>query len=139
MFPQPFDYHDPDSTEEALALLGEYGADARVLAGGQTLVAAMNLGLAQPRVIVDLNRLRELAYVTLRSLMLALYARAWFAVPEARPLVRFYGLGYALGVGIWLSSLAVPAPGPGDRHGIPRHRATAAGRRVCRRGGGDWR
>ena len=51
-----------------------------------------------------------LAYVTLRSLMLALYARAWFAVPEARPLVRFYGLGYALGVGIWLSSLAVPAP-----------------------------
>src|SRR5207247_6587626 len=51
-----------------------------------------------------------LAYVTLRSLMLALYARAWFAVPEARPLVRVYGLGYALGVGIWLSSLAVPAP-----------------------------
>ena len=51
-----------------------------------------------------------LAYVTLRSLMLALYARAWFSVPEARPLVRFYGLGYALGAGIWLSSLAVPAP-----------------------------
>src|SRR5256884_1349125 len=51
-----------------------------------------------------------LAYVTLRSLMLALCARVWFAVPEARPLVRFYGLGYALGVGIWLSSLAVPAP-----------------------------
>src|SRR5256886_7049557 len=51
-----------------------------------------------------------LAYVTLRSLMLALYARAWFAVPEARPLVRFYGLGYALGVAIWLSSLAVPPP-----------------------------
>ena len=51
-----------------------------------------------------------LAYVTLRSLMLALYARAWFSVPEARPLIRFYGLGYALGAGIWLSSLAVPAP-----------------------------
>src|SRR5207249_44809 len=51
-----------------------------------------------------------LAYVTLRSLMLSLYARAWFSVPEARPLIRFYGLGYALGAGIWLSSLAVPAP-----------------------------
>ena len=51
-----------------------------------------------------------LAYVALRSLMLALYARAWFAVPEARPLIRFYGLGYTLGVVIWLSSLAVPAP-----------------------------
>ena len=51
-----------------------------------------------------------LAYVSIRCLMLALYARAWFAVPEARPLVRFYGLGYALGVAIWLSSLAVPPP-----------------------------
>src|SRR5947199_4499871 len=51
-----------------------------------------------------------LAYVTLRSLMLALYARAWFAVPQARPLVRYYGLGYAVGVGIWLSSLVVPGP-----------------------------
>ena len=51
-----------------------------------------------------------LAYVTIRCLMLALYARAWFAVPEARPLIRFYGLGYALGVAIWLSSLAVPPP-----------------------------
>jgi low temperature requirement protein LtrA len=51
-----------------------------------------------------------LAYVTVRSLMLALYTRAWFAVPRARPLIRFYGLGYALGVAIWLSSLLVPAP-----------------------------
>ena len=39
-----------------------------------------------------------LSYVALRSIMLALYARAWLAVPEARPLVRFYGSGYALGV-----------------------------------------
>jgi low temperature requirement protein LtrA len=51
-----------------------------------------------------------LAYVTIRGLMLALYARAWFAVPEARPLIRFYGLGYFLGVAIWLSSLAIPPP-----------------------------
>jgi low temperature requirement protein LtrA len=51
-----------------------------------------------------------LAYVTIRGLMLALYARAWFAVPEARPLIRFYGLGYSLGVAIWLSSLAVAPP-----------------------------
>jgi low temperature requirement protein LtrA len=52
-----------------------------------------------------------LAYVALRSLLLVLYARAWFAVPDARPLTRFYGLGYTLGVAIWLSSLAVPPPG----------------------------
>ena len=50
------------------------------------------------------------AYATLRSLMLALYWRAWRAVPEARPLIRLYGLGYAVGVGIWLASLAFDTP-----------------------------
>lgn len=52
-----------------------------------------------------------LAYVALRSFMLALYARAWRSVPQARPLVRFYGGGYALGAAIWLVSLAFPPPG----------------------------
>jgi low temperature requirement protein LtrA len=50
------------------------------------------------------------SYVVLRSIMLALYWRAWRAVPEARVLVRFYGLGYAAGVGLWLVSLAFPTP-----------------------------
>jgi low temperature requirement protein LtrA len=52
-----------------------------------------------------------LAYVALRSFMLALYGRAWRSVPEARALVRFYAGGYALGVAIWLVSLAFPPPG----------------------------
>jgi low temperature requirement protein LtrA len=52
-----------------------------------------------------------LAYVALRSFMLALYGRAWRSAPDARPLVRFYGGGYALGVAIWLVSLAFPPPG----------------------------
>jgi low temperature requirement protein LtrA len=51
------------------------------------------------------------AYVCLRSIMLALYWRAWRAVPDARPLIRFYGLGYAVGAGIWLVSLAFDPPG----------------------------
>src|SRR5918994_6710375 len=51
-----------------------------------------------------------LAYVTLRSIMLGLYARAWRAVPEARPLIARYGLGYSLAVAIWLASLAVDTP-----------------------------
>jgi low temperature requirement protein LtrA len=50
------------------------------------------------------------AYVTLRSLMLGLYWRAWRAVPEARPLIRFYGGGYAVGAGLWLLSLAFDTP-----------------------------
>jgi len=51
-----------------------------------------------------------LAYVTLRSIMLGLYARAWRAVPEARPLIARYGPGYSLAVTIWLASLAVETP-----------------------------
>jgi low temperature requirement protein LtrA len=52
-----------------------------------------------------------LAYVTLRTLMLGLYWRAWRAVPQARPLIRVYGSGYAVGAAIWLASLAVDPPG----------------------------
>jgi low temperature requirement protein LtrA len=51
-----------------------------------------------------------LAYVILRSLLLVLYARAWRAVPEARPLIRRYGGGYSFGVAIWLASLALATP-----------------------------
>jgi low temperature requirement protein LtrA len=50
------------------------------------------------------------AYAVLRSIMLALYARAWRAVPEARPLIRFYGGGYGVGVALWLVSLAFDTP-----------------------------
>ena len=51
-----------------------------------------------------------IAYVALRSFMLVLYLRAWRAVPEARPLIRFYGVGYGVGAAIWLVSLAFDTP-----------------------------
>jgi low temperature requirement protein LtrA len=51
-----------------------------------------------------------LAYVALRSFMIGIYWRAWRAVPEARPLIRFYGGGYTIGIAIWLLSLAVDTP-----------------------------
>ena len=63
MKPPPFDYHAPASIAEALDLLGRYGADARLLAGGQSLVPLMNFRLSAPAVIVDLNRVGELAYI----------------------------------------------------------------------------
>jgi low temperature requirement protein LtrA len=50
------------------------------------------------------------SYVVLRAIMLALYARAWRAVPEARALIRFYGLGYSAGAALWLVSLAFDTP-----------------------------
>jgi carbon-monoxide dehydrogenase medium subunit len=60
MFPPAFDYRDPATVEEVVALLGQHGGEARLLAGGQTLVAAMNLGLVQPGLVVDLNRVAGL-------------------------------------------------------------------------------
>ena len=56
MKPAPFKYHAPRSLEEALSLLAEYGYDAKALAGGQSLVPVMNFRLAQPGVLIDLNK-----------------------------------------------------------------------------------
>ncbi|MEJ2413023.1 MAG: xanthine dehydrogenase family protein subunit M [Anaerolineales bacterium] len=60
MKPAPFDYFAPSTLPEALELLGEYGYDAKVLAGGQSLVPMMNFRLVQPAVLVDINRIPEL-------------------------------------------------------------------------------
>jgi aerobic carbon-monoxide dehydrogenase medium subunit len=61
--PAPFDYFAPGTLDEALALLAEHGDDAKPLAGGQSLIPAMNFRLARPRVLVDLNRVAALSYV----------------------------------------------------------------------------
>jgi carbon-monoxide dehydrogenase medium subunit len=61
--PAPFVYHRASSVDEALHLLAEHGGDAKVLAGGQSLVPAMNFRLAQPAVLVDLNPVTALAGV----------------------------------------------------------------------------
>lgn len=63
MKPAPFAYHAPDSLEAALGLAARHGPDARWLAGGQSLVPAMNFRLVEPAVLLDLNRLSELDYV----------------------------------------------------------------------------
>jgi len=63
MKPPAFAYHRPETTAEALALLGEFGEDGRVLAGGQSLVPMMNFRLAQPDHLVDINRVAELSHL----------------------------------------------------------------------------
>ena len=63
MKPAVFDYHAPRTVEEALGLMGEYGDDAKPLAGGQSLVPTMNFRLAQPSVLIDLNGIDELFFV----------------------------------------------------------------------------
>jgi carbon-monoxide dehydrogenase medium subunit len=63
MKPAPFKYYAPDTLDGALAHLAEHGWDAKVLAGGQSLIPMMNFRLAQPAVLVDLNNVEELFYI----------------------------------------------------------------------------
>jgi aerobic carbon-monoxide dehydrogenase medium subunit len=63
MKPPPFTYHRPPDLGAALAVLAELGHDGKVLAGGQSLVPLLNMRLAAPAHLVDINRLTELAYV----------------------------------------------------------------------------
>src|SRR5574341_2499115 len=63
MIPRAFDYFDPASIPEAVDLLGNYGEDAKLLAGGQSLLPLMKIRLASPKVVVDLWRIPDLAYI----------------------------------------------------------------------------
>jgi len=63
MKPAPFSYHRARSAGEAVSLLAELGDDAKLIAGGQSLVAMMNFRLARPAALVDISRLTELRYV----------------------------------------------------------------------------
>ena len=68
MKPRPFDYVRPDTVDEAVALLAEHGDDARILAGGQSLMAMLNLRLADPAMLVDIARIRRTLDRTIRDL-----------------------------------------------------------------------
>src|SRR6201997_1101104 len=61
------EYEKAASVEHALALLARYGPEARVLAGGHSLIPMMKLRLAQPETLVDINGLTELAYLTVTA------------------------------------------------------------------------
>jgi aerobic carbon-monoxide dehydrogenase medium subunit len=63
VIPAAFEYFRALSTDEALGHLQQYGSDARVLAGGQSLVPAMRFRLARPAVLVDINPIKELDYM----------------------------------------------------------------------------
>ena len=67
MKPAPFDYYEPKTLPEALNLLAQFGETAKPLAGGQSLVPMMNMRLARPAQLVDLNGLRELNYLKIEN------------------------------------------------------------------------
>ncbi len=86
MKPAPFAYHRPDSVAEMLDLLRDHGEDAKILAGGQSLVPAMNFRLARPAIILDANRLADLSVLSAEAGTLrigALVRHAAFHAPVA--------------------------------------------------------
>ena len=89
MKPAPFEYYAPTTLDEALELLSQHGDDAKVLAGGQSLMPLMNLRLARPKVIVDINRLSGLDRVEATAEGgLAVGALARHRIVEKSPRVR---------------------------------------------------
>jgi aerobic carbon-monoxide dehydrogenase medium subunit len=98
--PGKFAYHAPTSKAEALELKARYDADGSLLAGGQSLMPMMNMRLATPEALIDLNRIPELAYVEDRDEDVVIGATTRHAsaerdpvLAEACPLVR-EALGY---------------------------------------------
>ena len=87
MKPAAFDYEAPETVEEAVALLGAHGDRAKVLAGGQSLVPLMNMRLARPAVVVDINRIETLAYIREEDWGLRFGALARQRAAERSPLV----------------------------------------------------
>jgi len=87
MKPAAFEYHRPESAEEAVAVLGRLGDEGRILAGGQSLVPLMNFRLAQPEHVVDVNRLAELDYVLAEDAVVRVGALARQSTVEADPAV----------------------------------------------------
>ena len=88
MKPAPFNYRAPDKLTEALDLLATYGSDAKVLAGGQSLVPAMNFRLNRFALLIDINRIRELEYIRIDGQVLRIGALTRHRDIEMSPLVR---------------------------------------------------
>jgi CO/xanthine dehydrogenase FAD-binding subunit len=88
MKPAVFEYVRPASLADALGVLRERGDEAKVLAGGQSLVPMMNFRLARPAVLVDLNALSELAYIRAEGTGLALGAMTRQRTIEKSDVVR---------------------------------------------------
>jgi carbon-monoxide dehydrogenase medium subunit len=114
MKPAPFEYHRPASLLETFDLLERYGDDGRILAGGQSLVPALNMRLATPRAVIDINRLPGLDAIRLEPEGLVIGALARHEAVERSPLVREHAP---------LLALAMPHVG----HAAIRTRGTVGG------------
>jgi aerobic carbon-monoxide dehydrogenase medium subunit len=88
VIPAAFDYVRAGSAEEAVALLGDHGDDAKLLAGGHSLLPLMKLRLAIPSVLIDIGRVSDLSYIQERGDEIAIGALARHHDLETSPLLR---------------------------------------------------
>jgi len=88
MFSNKFEYFSPKSLEEALALLSTYREDAKLLAGGQSLLSLMKLRLANPKVLIDLGRIADLDYLRAEGDKLNIGALTTYAQIKESELLR---------------------------------------------------
>ena len=82
-----FSYVRPQSLDDVLRLLGEHGEDARILAGGQSLMPVLNMRLAQPKLLIDINRIDALKGISISDGMVRIGALARHAEVMASPIV----------------------------------------------------
>ena len=86
--PAPFTYERAGSVDEALSLLGRYGAESRLVAGGHSLIPMMKLRLARPEALIDINGLAELDYIRVDGDHLAIGALTRHASVLDSPVLR---------------------------------------------------
>ena len=87
MYPASFEYFRPSSVDEAIALLKRHGEDAKILAGGHSLIPAMKLRLAMPKYVVDIGRIGGLDYIREASGRIAIGAMTTHHAIEASALL----------------------------------------------------
>jgi carbon-monoxide dehydrogenase medium subunit/2-furoyl-CoA dehydrogenase FAD binding subunit len=87
MKPCAFEYFNPQSVQEAIELLDRYGDEAKIIAGGQSLVPMMNFRLARPEILIDISAIKELEYIKTEGDELVIGALARERDIEQSPLV----------------------------------------------------
>ncbi len=88
MIPAPFDYYAPTSLAEALTLLQQHGDDAKILAGGHSLLPAMKLRLASPAVLIDINKVSELRGIKVNGTVEIGALTTWSAIEQDAALAK---------------------------------------------------
>ncbi|GHO45650.1 FAD binding domain-containing protein [Ktedonospora formicarum] len=86
--PAAFDYHPAKTVDEAIELLQQYGDEAKLLAGGHSLIPAMKLRLSQPEHLIDISKIQELAYIREEGDVIAIGALTTYTQVERSELLR---------------------------------------------------